>query len=121
MVQDRVLATYLFETPHSLEHAAIVIAGEQSSGTFVAIPGETSELKERCGAQVVRIEPLDSTPSPSLPGSKPPRATGGGTEYRRGRHRRLVPAAQLRRFPAEPALDGRGQSPRTAGGFRAAA
>ena len=35
MSQDRVLATYLIETPHSLEHAAAVIAGEQSSGTFV--------------------------------------------------------------------------------------
>ena len=28
-------------------------AGEQSSGTFVSVPGETNELKERYGAQVV--------------------------------------------------------------------
>jgi len=59
MDQDRVLATYLIETPHALEHAATVIAGEQSSGTFVSIPGETSELKERFSAQVLRIEALD--------------------------------------------------------------
>lgn len=85
MVQDRVLATYLIETPHSLEHAAAVIAGEQSSGTFVAIPGETNELKERFGAQVVAIEPLDAVAAPSLPGSKPPRSAGGQVEYRRGR------------------------------------
>ena len=39
MSQDRVLATYLIETPHALEHAAAVIAGEQSSGTFVSVPG----------------------------------------------------------------------------------
>jgi ribulose-bisphosphate carboxylase large chain len=85
MSQDRVLATYLIETPHALEHAAAVIAGEQSSGTFVSVPGETNELKERFGAQIVRIEPLDAVPAPSLPGSKAPRSDTGRTEYRRGR------------------------------------
>ena len=84
MSQDRVLATYLIETPHPLEHAAAVIAGEQSSGTFVSVPGETNELKERYGAQVVRIQPLASVREPSLPGSKGPRAASGSTEYRRG-------------------------------------
>lgn len=82
--QDRVLATYLIETPHTLEHAAAVIAGEQSSGTFVSVPGETSELKERFGAQVVRIEALETVGAPSLPGSKAPRGAGGQPEYRRG-------------------------------------
>lgn len=82
--QDRVLATYLIETPHSLEHAAAVIAGEQSSGTFVSVPGETNELKERFGAQVVRIDPLETVGAPSLPGSKAPRGAGGRVEYRRG-------------------------------------
>lgn len=85
MVQDSVLATYLIETPHSLDHAAAVIAGEQSSGTFVAIPGETNELKERYGAQVQRIEALEAVAAPSLPGSKPPRSAGGNVQYRRGR------------------------------------
>src|SRR5215470_8858183 len=85
MDQDQVLATYLIETPHALEHAAAVIAGEQSSGTFVSIPGETGELKERFGAQVVRIEALDTALVPSLPGSKPPRSEGSRPEYRRGR------------------------------------
>ena len=85
MDQDRVLATYLIETPHPLEHAAAVLAGEQSSGTFVSVPGETNELKERFGAQVLRIEPLDTVAAPSLPGSKPPRSSGGRIEYRRGR------------------------------------
>jgi ribulose-bisphosphate carboxylase large chain len=85
MSQERVLATYLIETPHPLEHAAAVIAGEQSSGTFVSVPGETSELKERFGAQVQSIEPLETVDAPSLPGSKPPRAPGARTEYRRGR------------------------------------
>jgi len=85
MSQDRVLATYLIETPHSLEHAAAVIAGEQSSGTFVTVPGETNELKERFGAQVARIDALDTVPAPSLPGSKAPRSDTGRTVYRRGR------------------------------------
>lgn len=85
MVQDSVLATYLIETPHSLDHAAAVIAGEQSSGTFVAIPGETNELKERYGAQVQRIEALEAVAAPSLPGSKPPRSACGNVQYRRGR------------------------------------
>jgi hypothetical protein len=49
--EDRVLAKYLIETPHALEHAAAVMAGEQSSGTFVSVPGETQKLKERFGAR----------------------------------------------------------------------
>ena len=102
MNQDRVFATYLIETPHSLEHAAAVIAGEQSSGTFVSVPGETSELKERFGAQVVRIEPLDTVPAPSLPGSKAPHSTSGRTEYHRGR---IVISFPLHNFgPSLPSL-----------------
>lgn len=84
MSADRVLATYLIETPHSLEHAATVIAGEQSSGTFVAVPGETIELKERYGARVERIEALETVDRPSLPGSKAPKSAGGKPQYRRG-------------------------------------
>ena len=83
MQEDRVLASYLIETPHSLEHAATVIAGEQSSGTFVAVPGETIELKERFGARVERIVPLAGSHTPALPGSKPP-AGAAPPSYRRG-------------------------------------
>ena len=102
MSQDRVLATYLIETPHSLEHAAAVIAGEQSSGTFVSVPGETNELKERFGAQVLRIEALDTVPAPSLPGSKAPRPDAGTTTYRRGR---VVVSFPLHNFgPSLPSL-----------------
>jgi 3-oxoisoapionate-4-phosphate transcarboxylase/hydrolase len=102
MNQDRVLATYLIETPHSLEHAAAVMAGEQSSGTFVSVPGETNELKERFGATVLRIEPLDTVPAPSLPGSKAPRSETGRSEYRRGR---VVISFPLHNFgPSLPSL-----------------
>jgi len=85
MSRQEVLATYLIETPHSLEHAAAVIAGEQSSGTFVSVPGETNELKERFGAQVRSIEALGTVETPSLPGSKAPRDNAAGTKYLRGR------------------------------------
>ena len=103
MKPDRVLATYLIETPHSLEHAAAVIAGEQSSGTFVSVPGETNELKERFAAQVLRVEPLDTVREPSLPGSKPPRSAAGRADVPPRPGRPLVSAAQLRAFAAEPA------------------
>ena len=84
MDDERVVASYLIETPHSLEHAAAVIAGEQSSGTFVAVPGETVELKERYGARVENIQTLDEVTAPSLPGSKPPKSAGAAPRYRRG-------------------------------------
>jgi ribulose-bisphosphate carboxylase large chain len=65
---ERVKATYLIETPHDVEKAAAVLAGEQSSGTFVAVPGETDELKTRFAARVEKIENLDEVSEPSLPG-----------------------------------------------------
>jgi ribulose-bisphosphate carboxylase large chain len=49
---ERILATYDIETPLPVEDAAAMLAGEQSSGTFVPIPGETQELKERFAARV---------------------------------------------------------------------
>src|SRR5690348_3531788 len=102
MNEDRVVATYLIESPHALEHAAAVIAGEQSSGTFVSVPGETNELKARFGAQVLRIEALDTVPAASLPGSKAPGADTGRTEYRRGK---VVISFPLHNFgPSLPSL-----------------
>ena len=65
---DRIKATYLIETPHDVEQAAAVLAGEQSCGTFVAVPGETAELKERFAARVEYIEHLGEVSEPSLPG-----------------------------------------------------
>ncbi|MFN0040554.1 MAG: RuBisCO large subunit C-terminal-like domain-containing protein, partial [Burkholderiales bacterium] len=84
MNNERIHAKYLIETPHSLEHAATVLAGEQSSGTFVSVPGETLELKEKFGARVESIEPLEAVSTASLPGSKAPKSDGGQTRYHRG-------------------------------------
>lgn len=59
-------ARYLVESPDPLERVAEVIAGEQSSGTFLALPGESDELKQRSRARVTRIDPLPAMPAPSL-------------------------------------------------------
>ncbi|HEX4351063.1 MAG TPA: ribulose-bisphosphate carboxylase large subunit family protein [Verrucomicrobiae bacterium] len=67
---ERIFATYLIETPLAVEKAAAVLAGEQSSGTFVPVPGETQELKERFAARIEKITPLESVKEPSLPGVK---------------------------------------------------
>jgi len=41
MSADRIEADYLIETAHNPAKAVEVMAGEQSSGTFVPVPGET--------------------------------------------------------------------------------
>jgi ribulose-bisphosphate carboxylase large chain len=65
---QRVEATYLIETPLEVEKAAANLAGWQSGGTFVDLPGETDELKNRFAARVEKIESLGEVSEPSLPG-----------------------------------------------------
>jgi len=67
---ERIKATYLIETPLPVEKAAAALAGEQSSGTFVAVPGETEELKQRFAAHVETITTLETVSTPSLPGGR---------------------------------------------------
>lgn len=67
---ERIFATYLIETPLAVEKAAAVLAGEQSSGTFVAIPGETEELKNRFAARIEKITPKETVNEPALPGCR---------------------------------------------------
>lgn len=67
---ERITATYLIETPMAVEKAAATLAGEQSSGTFVAVPGETEELKTRFAARVEKITPLETVTQPALPGCR---------------------------------------------------
>lgn len=69
----RIRARYWIETAFPLAAAAEAMAGEQSSGTFVELPGETPELRERAAARVERIDELDSAAAPSLPGAGRPR------------------------------------------------
>lgn len=63
----RIHASYLIETPEPLEKAVAILAGEQSSGTFVAVPGESKELKQRFAARVEKIEPVETVSTPSMP------------------------------------------------------
>ena len=74
---------YLVETYESLDKAADVIAGEQSCGTFITLPGETADLKERARARVQSIEPLEDAAAPSLPNAVADRKGVSGP-YRRG-------------------------------------
>ncbi|WP_324676159.1 ribulose-bisphosphate carboxylase large subunit family protein [Hymenobacter sp. GOD-10R] len=66
---ERITATYFIETPFEPEAAAAVLAGEQSSGTFVAVPGETAELKQRFAARVESVEQLETVTEPAIPGA----------------------------------------------------
>ncbi len=72
-MSDRIQATYWVETAFPLQQAAEVLAGEQSSGTFISLPGETPELKARSGAVVEHIEETGSVNVPSLPGAGVPK------------------------------------------------
>jgi ribulose-bisphosphate carboxylase large chain len=70
---QRVRATYLMETAHDPAAVAAGIAGEQSSGTFVALPQEDEALKERAAARVESLEELPQTgpADTSSPGNDP--------------------------------------------------
>ncbi|MEQ8286039.1 ribulose-bisphosphate carboxylase large subunit family protein [Thalassospira sp.] len=63
---DLIEARYLIETPMDPEKIATIMAGEQSSGTFVRVAGETDELRERCSARVLSIRELTPANQPSL-------------------------------------------------------
>lgn len=83
MSDQRVVARYLVESPLPLEQAAEVLAGEQSSGTFVAVPGESEQLRRDFRARVEQVQPLEEVATPRLPGSRGNPA-GGAAHYRRG-------------------------------------
>ena len=64
--------------PFHSTHAAATMAGEQSTGTFLRVPGETDELRERYAARVEHITELGTVerlrcPAPACP--KEPAAT----------------------------------------------
>jgi ribulose-bisphosphate carboxylase large chain len=69
---DRIYARYWIETAFPLVQAAATMAGEQSTGTFLRVPGETGELRELYAARVEAIEERAPASSPSLPGSGVP-------------------------------------------------
>ncbi|MFZ3582009.1 ribulose-bisphosphate carboxylase large subunit family protein [Loktanella sp. DJP18] len=76
---DRLTATYDIETPVGLDRAAAVLAGEQSTGTFVRLAAETDALRDRSAARIEGIVQTDERDRPSLP------CRLSGTTFTRGR------------------------------------
>ncbi|WP_428425345.1 3-oxo-isoapionate-4-phosphate decarboxylase OiaX [Pararhizobium sp.] len=66
-----IVVTYRIETSGSVEAMAEKIASDQSTGTFVPVPGETPELKARVAARVLAIRPLADVETPSWPEASP--------------------------------------------------
>jgi ribulose-bisphosphate carboxylase large chain len=64
---DALRAVYLIETPLEVARVADILAGEQSSGTFVRVAGETDALRARSRATVESLEELEPLERPSLP------------------------------------------------------
>lgn len=79
---ERIQARYWIETAYALPDAAAIMAGEQSTGTFVRVPGETDELRERYAARVENIIELPTVDAPSLSGSGLPKKHAGPTVRR---------------------------------------
>ncbi len=92
---DRILARYRIETALPVEQAAEMIAGEQSSGTFLPVPGETEELKARSRAQVLDLRLLETTDTPSLPGSRRPKDATDPVKRQRAEFTLSFPLANI--------------------------
>ncbi|ALM51715.1 RuBisCO large subunit C-terminal-like domain-containing protein [Halomonas huangheensis] len=60
-------ASYLMETPLDPQAVAEMMAGEQSSGTFVRVAGETDALRARYSARVAEVTILEERECPTLP------------------------------------------------------
>lgn len=74
---DAVVARYRLASFYPLEVAAEVLAGEQSSGTFLSVPRETEQLQRLHRARVLRILDFASSDVPPLPGAvRPPNGDG---------------------------------------------
>ena len=89
-------ADYLIETPLEPARVADILAGEQSSGTFVRVAGETDTLRARSRANVVSLEELAPLPRPSLPNALFERAGCTGP-WRRARATIAFPTANIGR------------------------
>lgn len=89
-------ARYLIETPLDPRAVAEVLAGEQSSGTFVRVAGESDALRARSRATVEAVEELEPLPAPSLPSAWLQRQGARGP-WRRARVTVAFPEANVGR------------------------
>lgn len=90
---QRIEADYWLETSGDPRRTADIMAGEQSSGTFVAVPGETPELTARAAARIEALDLLDIATTPSLPSAQ--RGATGSGRYARARVTLSWPLATL--------------------------
>src|SRR5438067_13012463 len=81
-MEERIYAHYWIETAFPLAQAAEIMAGEQSTGTFVRVPGETDELRARHAARVESIRQCGASDMPSLPGAGLPKGQQGRPVYK---------------------------------------
>jgi 3-oxoisoapionate-4-phosphate decarboxylase len=70
MADDLIRLTYRIETTGSVDALAAKIASDQSTGTFVDLPGETEELKARVAARVAAVRPLEPGAAASFGGAE---------------------------------------------------
>lgn len=87
-------ASYLIETPLDPEKVAGIMAGEQSSGTFVRVAGETDELRARAAADVLEVVELESASAPGLSSAWLERKGTAGP-WRRAKVRIAFPVANI--------------------------
>lgn len=90
----RIIAEYLLETPADPAEVAAMMAGEQSSGTFIRVAGETDELRARSAAEVLSVDLLDEVAQPALHSAYLERKGIGGP-YRRARVRIAFPPGNI--------------------------
>ena len=106
---ERIHARYWIETAFPLDSAAATMAGEQSTGTFLRVPGETDELRERYAARVESITELGTVKTPSLPGSGVPKGAARHTATHRRGHS-LLAAREHGPIAPQPTRNRRRQS-----------
>jgi ribulose-bisphosphate carboxylase large chain len=73
-----IVCTYYLESVIDPEKAAMIMAGEQSSGTFIPVPGESPRIRERHAARVLDVQALGTRP-PSLPSRATPERVNAAT------------------------------------------
>ena len=87
-------AEYLIETPLDPAKVAEIMAGEQSSGTFIRVAGETDDLRARARAEVIAVDLLEDRPEPTLPSAWLQRRGIAGP-FKRARVRIRFPIANI--------------------------
>ncbi len=92
---SRLEAVYRIETSMDPARAAEVMAGEQSTGTFVKLAAESDAFLDAHAARIEAVETLDEIAAPSLPGAGAYPGPDGRVVWRRARVRLSWPLANL--------------------------